>query len=79
MKLLRTAQNSACKNHPRNILHDENHFYGMVLVHIIHTTALNITKYLQVAGYRIFLKIAKTRFLVCLPASLTTVARLEAK
>ena len=33
--------------------------YGIVLVHIIHNTALNITKHLQVAGYRI-LKIAKT-------------------
>ena len=28
MKLLRAAQNSAFKNHPRNILCDENHLYS---------------------------------------------------
>ena len=28
-------QNSAFKNHPRNILDDENHLYGIVLVHTI--------------------------------------------
>ena len=59
MKFLRTAQNHAFKNHPRDILRDENHLYGIVLVRIIHKTALNTTKRLQVAGYRI-LKIAKT-------------------
>ena len=59
MKFLRAVQNPAFKNHPRDILRDENHFYGIVLVHIIHKTALNTTKRLQVAGYRI-LKIAKT-------------------
>ena len=53
------AQNPAFKNHPRDILRDENHLYGIVLVHIIHKTALNTTKRLQVVGYRI-LKIAKT-------------------
>ena len=59
MKCSRAAQNCAFKNHPRDILQDENHLYGIVLVHIIHKTALNTTKRLQVAGYRI-LKIAKT-------------------
>ena len=59
MKFSRAAQNRAFKNHPRDILQDENHLYGIVLVHIIHKTALNATKRLQVAGYRI-LKIAKT-------------------
>ena len=77
-KILRGVQISAFKNHPRDILCDENHLYGIVLVHIIHKTALNITKQLQVAGYRI-LKIAKTRILDSLPHSLTTVTRLEAK
>ena len=59
MKFLRAVQNPAFKNHPRDILQDENHLYGIVLVHIIHKTALNTTKRLQVAGYRI-LKIVKT-------------------
>ena len=59
MKFSRAAQNRAFKNHPRDILRDENHLYRIVLVHIIHKTALNKTKLLQVAGYRI-LKIAKT-------------------
>ena len=34
MKFSCAAQNSAFKNHPRDILRDENHFYGIVLVHI---------------------------------------------
>ena len=59
MKFSCVAQNRAFKNHPRDILRDENHLYGIVLVHIIHKTALNTTKLLQVAGYTI-LKIAKT-------------------
>ena len=59
MKFLCAAQNSAVKNHPRDILRDKNHLYGIVLVHIIHKRALNTTKRLQVAGYRI-LKITKT-------------------
>ena len=58
-EILRVAQNSVFKNHPRDILQDENHLYGIVPVHIIHKTALNTTKRLQVTGYRI-LKIAKT-------------------
>ena len=44
MKFSRDAQNRAFKNHPRDILQDENHLYGIVLVHIIHKTALNATK-----------------------------------
>ena len=59
MKFLHGAQNPAFKNHSRDILQDENYLYEIVLVHIIHKTALNTTKRLQVAGYRI-LKIAKT-------------------
>ena len=44
------------KKHPRDILRNENHLYGIVLVHIMHTT-----KYLQMAGYRIF-KLPKLEF-----------------
>ena len=51
MKFLRATQNSAFKKHPRDILRDENHLYGIALFHIIHKTALNTTKHLQVAGY----------------------------
>ena len=35
---LHVAQNSAFKNHPRVILRDENHLYGIVLVHINNKT-----------------------------------------
>ena len=59
MKFSNAVQNPAFKNHPIDILLDENHLYGIVLVHIIHKTVLNTTKRLLVAGYRI-LKIAKT-------------------
>ena len=81
MKLLHATQNSAFKNHPKDILRDKNNLYGIVLVHIIHTTALNITKHLQVARYRIFKNYQNSNFSLtdCLTASLTTVARLEAK
>ena len=58
MNVSRAAQNSAFKNHPTDILSGENHLYGIVLVYIIHKTALNTTKQLQVAGYKI-LKIAQ--------------------
>ena len=46
MNVLRAAQNSAFKNHPTDILRDENHDYGIVLVPIIHKTALNTTKHI---------------------------------
>ena len=59
MKFLCATQNPAFTNHPRDILQDENHVYGIVLVHILHNTALNTTKRLQVVRYRI-LKITKT-------------------
>ena len=28
------AKNAISKNHPKDILHDKNHLYGIVLVHI---------------------------------------------
>ena len=49
MKILRAAQNSTLKNHSRDILRHENHFYGIVLVHIVYKTTLNTTKHFQVA------------------------------
>ena len=42
------------KKHPTDILQDKNHLYGIALAHIMHKTALNTTKHLQVARYRIF-------------------------
>ena len=45
MKFSCAAQNSTLKNHPRDILRDENHLYGIVLAHIIHKTALNTHKW----------------------------------
>ena len=76
VKNLSATQNSTFKNHPIDILCDENHLYGIALVHTIHKTALNRTKHLQVAGYNFF-KSQNSNF--SLTASLTTVARLEAK
>ena len=61
-KILCAAQNSDFKSHPRYILHDENHLYGIVLVHIIYKTALNISKHLQVAEYRILFKSQNSNF-----------------
>ena len=78
MKFLRAAKFSAFKNHPRNILRDENHLYRILLGYIVRKTALNTTKCLQVAGYK-FLKIVKTQILDSLSHSLTTVASLEPK
>ena len=47
---------------------------------VIHKTALNSTKHLQVAGYRILKKSPIFEFYTdCLTALLTTVASLEAK
>ena len=40
MKFSCATQNSAFKMHPRDILQDEIHLYGIVLVHIIHKTVL---------------------------------------
>ena len=77
VKILLASKNSVFKNHPRDILRDENHLYAIVLVHIIYKTALNIAKHLQVAGYRILNNHQNSNF--SLTASLTTVARLEAK
>ena len=34
-KISCTTQNSAFENHLRDILHDEYHLYGIVVVHII--------------------------------------------
>ena len=44
---------AAFKGHPRNILHNENHLYGIILVHLIPNTALKTRKNLQAFGYRI--------------------------
>ena len=43
------------KNHPTDILRGKNHFYGIVLVHVMRKTALNTTKHLHVAGYKILI------------------------
>ena len=81
----RAAKISTFKNHPTDILHSENHLYRIyVLVHIIHKTALNTTKHLQVAGYKIFKNRQKFQFLShclthCFTHCLTTVTSLEHK
>ena len=62
MKFSCAPKFSAFKNHPRDILQDENHLYGIVLVYIVHKTALNTTKCLQVAGYKFFLNCQNSNF-----------------
>ena len=52
-KHFRVIQNPIFRNHPRDISRGANHLYKIVLVHRIHNTALNTTKPLQVARYRI--------------------------
>ena len=80
MNVSHASQNSAFKNHPKDISHSENHLYRIVLVHLIHKTALNTTKHLQVAGYKIFKNCQKSPILShCLTHCLTTVASLEPK
>ena len=69
MKFLHAAKFSAFKNHPRDILRDKNHLYRIVLVYIVHKTALNITKRVQVAGYKFFKNRQNSNFR--LTASLT--------
>ena len=66
MNVLHAAQNSAFKNHPTDIVCGKNHLYGIVVVHIIHKTAINttkhlqvVTKHLQVVRYKIIKKIVK--------------------
>ena len=54
VNVLCATQNSAFKNHPTDILLGKNHLCGIVLVHIIHKTALNATKHLQGARYNFF-------------------------
>ena len=57
----RAAKFSVFKNYPRDILRDDNHLYGIVLVYIVHKTALNTTKRLQVAGYKLFKNLMQIR------------------
>ena len=71
MKFLCAAKNSTFKNHPRDILRDENHLYGIVLVHIVHKTALKYNKMLTGGRILIFKKNAKARIFSSLPHCLT--------
>ena len=73
MKFLHVAKFSTFKNHPRDILQDENHLYGIVLVYIVHKTALNTTKRLQVARYKFYKNCQNSNFR--LTASLTDHSR----
>ena len=53
------AKNTALKNQLRNFLHDENHPYGIILVHLTSNVVLKTRKHLLAAGYRIFFKSSK--------------------
>ena len=65
-----TAQNSIFKNHHTDILCSENHLYGISLVQIIHKTALNATKHLQVDRNKVLKNCPTAPILVSLPHSL---------
>ena len=69
--MTRAAKNTALKNQLRNFLCDKNHLYGIILVHLTSNVVLKTRKHLLAAGYRIFLKIVKTRNFVSLTHSLT--------
>ena len=57
------AQNTALKNQLRNFLCDENHLYGIILVHLTSNVVLKTRKHLLAAGYRIFFKSSKLEIL----------------
>jgi len=68
------AKNSSSKNHPKDILHDKNHLYRIVIVHLhrmMHLTQENIFRWLDVE----FFLIVKTRNFVSLPCCLTMIRK----
>ena len=60
--MTRAAKITALKNQLRNFLRDENHLYGIILVHLTSNVALQTRKHLLAAGYRIFFKSSKLNF-----------------
>ena len=58
------------KNQLRNILHDEIHLHGIILVHLTSNVALKTRKCLQTARYRIFF-LNRHNSKIHLPHSLT--------
>jgi len=63
-----TTKMPPLKNHPKDILHDKNHLYGIILVDL---SMKNSRKHFKVAGYAIFkLKIEIWSVLLTLVASL---------
>ena len=51
MIVVPATKNAASKNHPKDILHDKNHLYRIVLVHRTLNDAFETRKNLQMAGY----------------------------
>ena len=81
------TKNTALKNQLRNFSRDENHLYGIILVHLTSNVALKTRKHLLAAGYKInknieFLKNrqnSKFRLTHSLTYSLITATSLEPK
>jgi len=44
-------QEYCLKNHPKDILHEKKHLYGIVLVHITSNVAFKARKHFQMSGY----------------------------
>ena len=57
-----SAKNTAFKNQLRNFLRGENHFYGIILVHLTSNVALKARKRLLAAGYRILKNYQNLKF-----------------
>ena len=51
--MTRAAKSTTLKNQLRNLLRDENHLYGIILVHLTSNVALKTRKHVLAAGYRI--------------------------
>jgi len=45
------AKNATSKNHPKDILHDKNHLYRIMLVNLTSNDAFKTRKHFLMAGY----------------------------
>jgi len=61
-----TAKKATSKNHPKDILCNEDHLYWIILVHLASNITFITRKHIQAAGYWIKKKTAKTQNFVCL-------------
>ena len=65
--------------HPKDILHDKNHLYRIVLIHLTSNVAFKTRKHFSDGWILIFFKTIKPQNFVSLSHCLTTFASLDAK